>query len=95
MEALYIFAQTVRLFLTVVYFAMFARAILSWFDMGEGGLIGVLSAFATMLTEPLIMPVRLLLSRFSFVERCPFDLSFMATFFLLVIVQAFLPVPVI
>lgn len=95
MEALYIFAQTVRLFLSVTYFAMFARAILSWFDTGEGGVISALSAFTAMLTEPLILPVRMILSRFSFVERCPFDLSFMATFFLLVIVQAVLPVPVI
>lgn len=95
MSALYMLAVTVDLFLTVEYFAMFARVILSWFDHGEGGFLTAFSNFTAFLTEPLIMPVRFLLSRFSFVQRCPVDLSFFATYILLVLVQAMLPSPVL
>ena len=90
MAILYIFAQTINLFLSLVYFAMFLRAILSWF-MPEDG-----NAFMGMLvfiTEIFVAPVRFFLSRFRFVNECPLDISYMAAFLLLMVLQMALPVP--
>ncbi len=90
MAILYIFAQTVNLFLGLVYFAMLLRAILSWFMPEDGSaLMGIL----VFITEIFITPVRFLLSRFRFVNECPIDISYMAAFLLLAILQMALPVP--
>lgn len=90
MVILYILAQTVRLFLSLVYFAMLLRALLSWFVEEDGNVIMALLVFVT---EPFISPVRFLLSRFRFVNECPIDISYMAAFFLIMILQAALPIP--
>lgn len=86
--ALYLLASTIRILLQVLYFSMFLRAILSWFVMDDNPVVAVL----TVLTEPIIVPVRLFLQRFRFVRECPIDLSFLAAFLLLSAVQSALPV---
>ena len=92
MVILYILAQTIRLFLSLVYFAMFIRAILSWFIAEDGN---VVMAILMFITEPFIVPVRFLLSRFRFVNECPIDISYMVAFGLIILLQAFLPVPML
>ncbi len=87
---LYILAQTGYLLLGLVYLAMLLRAILSWFVRDEES---VIMAFLSMITEPVIMPIRYFLMRFRFVQQCPIDISFMVSFVVIVFVQQLLPVP--
>lgn len=84
---LYLFASTVALFLRVVYIAMFLQAILSWFVMDDSPIMAILS----VVTMPVIFPVRALLSRIPALQRIPIDLSFLVAFVLLVIVMGALP----
>lgn len=84
---LYFLKITASVLLNVIYFAMLARAILSWFDpMKEWGL----SAFLHTLTEPVIMPVRALCEKMNWFEGVPIDIPFMITFILLGIFDLFL-----
>ncbi len=83
-----ILSRTVLILLGAVQTAMFFRAILSWFMPEENGL----TYFLALLTEPFIAPVRFILSRFRFAQELPIDLSFMVTFLLLAVIEAFLPV---
>lgn len=85
---MYCLVSAVDIFLGIAYLAMLLRAILSWFPLEEGNRF---EAFLILLTEPLIIPVRVILSRFRFVEECPIDLSFGAAFFLLMILESLLP----
>ncbi|MBP3437681.1 MAG: YggT family protein [Clostridia bacterium] len=94
MYLLYLIAKIVHILLTLVLDAMFFRAILSWFDRGEGGFISTLHGFLALVTEPFILPVRWLLSRFPSIETLPVDISFFVTFLLLSLLSVILPVPV-
>ncbi|MBR6917949.1 MAG: YggT family protein [Clostridia bacterium] len=67
---------------------MFIRAVLSWFPIVDRS--SKFMGFLYMITEPVISPVRSLLSRFDFVRRFPIDLSFLATYLLLHIIQGIL-----
>lgn len=68
-------------------FAMFARAIMSWFPQTQGTKI---SEFLFMITEPMIVPFRNLLSRFQIMRSMPIDISFLCTFIALEFLQMFL-----
>ena len=59
---------------------MFGRAIFSWFPQFRDS---VVSNFLVAMTEPVIMPARLLLGKLEFVRRTPIDIPFFATFILL------------
>lgn len=67
---------------------MFIRAILSWVMPDEDNAI---IRFVNAITEPIIYPVRTLINRIESVRNLPFDISFMITFLLLVILQYILP----
>lgn len=67
--------------------ALFLRAILSWFMREWDNKF--MQALCT-LTEPVLMPMRKLLSRFEFVRSFPIDLSFIATWLALDIIQVVL-----
>lgn len=69
--------------LTVLWLALFLRAVLSWFDpTGEGAISGVLY----LVTEPLIHPIRLLFEKMDWFQETPIDVPF----FVLVILVAIL-----
>ncbi len=90
MVILYILAQTVNLFLGLVSFAMLLRVLLSLFmPEDEGIIMGIL----VFITEIFVVPVRLILSRFRFVNETPIDISFMVAYFLLLLLRLVLPVP--
>ena len=67
---------------------MFARAIMSWVMPEEDN---NLVRFITIVTDPIIIPVRMILERFEFVRNLPIDISFMVAFILLVVIQNLLP----
>ena len=84
MELFYsILYYTLSGMLTVLWLALFLRAIVSWFDpTGEGAISGVLY----FVTEPLIHPIRLLFEKMDWFQETPIDVPF----FVLVILVAVL-----
>jgi hypothetical protein len=67
----------------VIEFAFLFRAILSWFQDGSGHFISTAYEVAFTFTEPLVIPMRMLLDRFSFARSMPIDLAFFFTFLLI------------
>lgn len=83
-----ILCVSVQLLVGFLQLALFVRAILSLFIPEEEGL---LAALLFAVTEPVILPVRALLSRFHIGEGAPIDISFLVTVLLLTVISAFLP----
>ena len=74
---------TLSSMLTIIWVALFLRAIFSWFDpTGEGWFSGLLY----MITEPMIHPVRVLFEKMDWFQETPLDVPF----FVLVILVAVL-----
>ena len=89
MEAVfYILAKVVDLYLSLASVALLLRVILPLFS-GEDNLFLHLSV---IISEPVILPFRLLLSRFEFVQQSPFDISFFVGYIGLSIIRLFLPI---
>ena len=84
---LYILATTVALALRLIYLAMFVQAILSWFVTEDNKVMAVLSC----ITAPVVLPVRVILSRIPALSRLPIDRSVLVAFVLLVILMGVLP----
>lgn len=87
MAALYVIVQCVLIFIDILSVAMFVRAILSWFTMGEQTRIG---AFLYVVTEPVIMPIRALCNRFGLFQGVPLDMPFLITMVMLSFTGIFL-----
>ena len=87
MAALYVIVQCVLIFIDILSVAMFVRAILSWFTMGEQTRIG---AFLYVVTEPVIMPIRALCNRFGWFQGVPLDMPFLITMVMLSFTGIFL-----
>ncbi len=77
---LYVVSTTVHLMLSMVMISMSARAILSLFINPEES---KLYAIAYMISEPIIMPVRLLFYKLNWFQQTPMDISFLITYLLL------------
>ncbi|MBQ8309408.1 MAG: YggT family protein [Clostridia bacterium] len=87
--ALYLIRSTAIALISLIELAMFARAILSWFDQtGESKI----SMFLYAVTEPVILPVRKLCERMHWFEGVPIDIPFMLTWLILMVVQLLLEV---
>lgn len=76
----YFLSRFIMLFLTAIWVLMIVRAVLSWIPMEEET---PFLRFVYYLTEPLLIPVRALLSLFMDVESCPVDVAFFVVFALL------------
>ena len=87
MAALYVIVQFVLIFIDVLSIAMFVRAILSWFTMGEQTKLGT---FMYVVTEPVIMPIRALCNRFGWFQGVPLDMPFLITMVILSFTGIFL-----
>ena len=85
--AMYVLIQCLVIFIDVLCLAMLARAVLSWFIMGEQSKIG---AFLYVVTEPAILPVRALCHRFGWFRGVPLDMPFLITVVLLSFAGLFL-----
>ncbi len=77
----------VDLVLSVLMIAMFIRAILSFLMMGEDSKLGMLMY---IITEPFIMPIRILLEKINLFQGTPLDVSFFLTTLIIAIVQTVL-----
>lgn len=86
-QLFYIVSQTVYHFLGAMMWLLLARALLGIFADEESPIF----VFCSVVTEPVVAPVRGLLSRISALEDSPIDFSFMATCMLIILVQSALP----
>ena len=77
----------VDLFLTVLLFAMLARALMSFFMMGEESRLSMVLYY---FTEPFILPVRKIFERLGLFQGIPMDVSFFFTTLLIGMVQVLL-----
>ena len=73
--------------LDVVLTMMFLRVILSWFMFGEENRI---MFFLYSMTEPIVLPVRILLDKLGWFRSIPIDMSFFFTYILLSIIRTVL-----
>ncbi len=88
-QLLYITVATVHTFISIMVLLLLVRAVLSFFASEESRLL----IFSCIVTEPVIYPVRVLLSHIPALEDFPIDISFMVTYLILILVQSALPVP--
>lgn len=72
--------STVQLLIGALELVFVVRAVCSWFNQDDGDLISTVYEFTYNLTEPLVMPMRMLMSRASFARGLPIDLPFFFTF---------------
>lgn len=77
---------TADILISVIQTAMFVRAIMSWFPIGEGRF----STFLYAITEPVIYPVRALFEKMNWGVGLPIDIPFFVTFLLLSMLSMFL-----
>ena len=83
---IYVLVQFVLYAIGVITLAMCIRAVISWFYDGDGWFIRLLY----FITEPVIMPVRLLLVKMNWLQNTPLDFSYILTYLILFIVQVLL-----
>ena len=86
-QLIYVITATLSLLLSVIQLLMLARAILSWFPVDEDNNFVRLIYVAT---EPVILPVRILLDNLGWFEGMPIDMAFFITFILISILKMFL-----
>ena len=72
----------------IITLAMMVRAIMSWFLDESNAIHG----FFISITEPFIIPVRMLLDKLSIGRGMPIDISFLVTFLILSVLEAILGV---
>ena len=89
METLfYILAKIVQIFLSVISFAMLMRVLLQFFvDIQKNKLY----AISVALTEPIVVPFRVLFAKLNIAQNTPLDLPFMVAYLAVWLVSAFLP----
>ena len=75
--------------LFVLELAMLVRAILSWLPISDDHPVVRL---VTMLTEPIIAPIRALFARMNWFQNIPIDISFLVAYLLLSAVSTVLGV---
>lgn len=69
-------------------FLIFLRVILGFFADEESKLY----IFCCVVTEPVVHPVRVLLSHIPALDEFPIDVTYMATYLVLILIQSALPV---
>ena len=84
--AIYVLVQFVTYAISVITWAMCIRAVISWFYDGDGWFIRLLY----YVTEPVIMPVRMLLVKMNWLQNTPLDFSYLLTYLVLFIIQVLL-----
>lgn len=78
----------VAVLISALQLFMMLRAILSWLPFDDSS---ALVQFVTVVTEPIILPVRNIMEKFGFASDLPIDLSFLVAYMLLMFVGVFLP----
>ena len=74
-----VFKVTVCVILSAIQLAMTARAILSWFPIEPNKFI----TFLSVITEPVVYPIRKLFEKMNWFQNIPLDMSFMTAFIII------------
>lgn len=77
-----------QILISVVIFAMLARVLLPLFVNPEDSRLYMMSL---LITEPVIIPVRLIFSKLNIGQNSPFDWAFTASYIILIIINSSLP----
>ncbi len=80
----FVVGKVVYILLETVQFAMLGRAIVSWLPIDENNKFVL---FLTAITEPFILPVRLLLNKLGAFQNSPIDFSFFISYMILVVLS--------
>ena len=91
-QLIYVIVNFASILLGVVQLMMFLRVVFSWIMIDEDG---PFMRFLYGVTEPLVMPFRMLLDKIPLFNMLPIDLSFLCAYMILSIVQILLPEVVI
>ena len=84
----FLLVNFVNFLLIVLHFCMFGRAIMSWFNPDEEN---KLARFLYFVTEPIVSPVRRMITRLGLFSGLPIDISFLVAFLLIWIIQMAMP----
>ena len=84
-----LFVGTAKALLFMLELCMLVRAVLSWLPLKDDNPILL---FVTMVTEPIVAPVRALFEKMGWFQSLPIDLSFFAAYMALMIVSTLLGV---
>ena len=84
----YILAKTVQICLDLVSIAMVVRMLLPIFIEPEGNR---LFAAACFISEPFVMPVRLIMAKLNVGQNTPIDVAFMIAYFVVWLLGIMLP----
>ena len=79
--ALYVLQTFTGLVLSVVYFSLLIRSLLSWLREEESKI----EKFMIFITEPFVMPVRALMVKFNILQDSPVDFSIFFTSIILML----------
>ena len=79
--ALYVLQTFTGLVLSVVYFSLLIRSLLSWLMEEESKI----EKFMIFITEPFVMPVRALMVKFNILQDSPVDFSIFFTSIILML----------
>lgn len=82
----YILAWTVSLFIGFIQLMMFIRVLLNILPMDEGPF----HYFSFAVTEPFVIPVRIVFDKFGWQGSLPIDIPFFVTYLLLSLISIFL-----
>ena len=70
-------------FINVLMLAMTVRAIIGWFYDGDG----IIVRFLYVVTEPALMPIRMLFEKMNWFQDSPIDVSYGCTYIVLIVLQ--------
>lgn len=70
-------------FIDVLMLAMTVRAIIGWFYDGDG----IIVRFLYVVTEPVLMPIRMLFEKMNWFQDSPIDVSYGCTYIVLIVLQ--------
>lgn len=88
-EVFYVLSSFVYQLLSILSLLILVRAILSWLPLDEDGPV---VSFVTLVTDPIVMPIRALLERIELFQNMPFDLSSFFAIMFLALLQTVLEV---
>ena len=84
----FVIVKVISGIIEIITLLMFVRAILSWFPVVDRS--SNIMSFIYMITESVISPVRRVIDRLGFACSSPIDISFLATYLILHLIQVFL-----
>lgn len=88
-QVLYVLAAVIAITLDVASLAFLVRAVMPIFCDVENSRVYL---FASLVTEPFIIPVRFLLVKFNLLQDTPMDWSFIISYLILSFVRMLLPI---